>query len=459
MRGRFPMPDLRSQLRSERGVAMPAVLMMLVAGLAMGGVAVTSSIDAQQSSTRDQASKEALAAADAGIQAALYRQNKVVVSDSLPCVVFGLGGDLLAGEATGDGWCPEVEGTVGDASFRYRVKPATVAGTLANEREIRVVSIGTSGELSRRIAVGARARTGQAIFGGADLVGLDSLDIDDASNVTGDAGSNGDVTLGTAASLCGDVTFGYGQGFNQQGTWCSGYGSGEGEFNMPPPLQGNVPPPGNENSNFRMFNGSGCTGAECDTKSGQVGWNPTTRVLTLQGRQTVTLGGSLPYSFCRIDMQGNSSLIAANGATVRIFFDTPENCAATGDTVACDPGPYKQLDVRGNAKLIATSGDPKDFSMLFVGSDSCSTSVVLSGNSSSVNEVVMYGPRTNMQLTGDAQLFGALAGQTSRTDGNSKFTADPDISQFDVEIALQYQRDRYVECVGAAPASPPDANC
>lgn len=437
---------------------MPAVLMMLLAGLAMGGVAVTASINAQKSSTRDQASKEALAAADAGIQQALYRQNKVLVSDSLPCVVFGLGGDLLAGVPLVDGWCPEVTGTVGDSSFRYRVKPATLVGTLQNEREVRIVSIGTSGGISRRIAVGARARTGAAIFGGADLVGLDGLNIDDSSNVTGDVGSNGDVNLGNAASLCGDVTYGYGQGFNQVGTWCSGFGSGEGEFDLQPPLQGNVPPPANQNSNFRMFSGAGCTGSQCDTKSGQVSWDPTTRILALNGNETVTLGGSLPYSFCRIDMEGNSTLYAARGATVRIFFDTPENCAAPQGDSAC-PAPYKQLDVRGNAKLVATSGDPKDFSMLFVGSDSCSTNAVLSGNSSSVNEVVLYGPRTDMQLTGDAQLYGALAGQTSRTDGNSKFTADPDISQFDVEIALQYQRDRYVECVGGATTSPPDASC
>ena len=435
---------------------MPAVLMMVIAGLAMGGAAITSSVGAQRTSVRDQASKEALAAADAGLQQALFHQNKVVTSTALPCVVRGLGDDLLAGTALSDGWCEEEAGTVGDASFRYRVNPGSLIGPLQNEREVRVVSIGTSGEVSRRIAVSARAKTGAAIFSEADLVGLDSLDIDDSTEVTGDVGSNGNVTLDGAAELCGDVTFGYGMGYDQQGDWCAGYSSGEGEFDMPPPQQGTVPPSaGGQNSNSRLFS--------LDTRTppngGSVTWNPTTRVLMLQGSGTVTLGGSLPYSFCRIDMEGTASLIAAHGASVKIFFDTPENCVATGDTVACDPGPYKQLDVRGNAKLISTSGDPKDFSMMFVGSDTCPTSAVLSGNSSSVNEVVLYGPRTDMQLNGSAQLFGALIGKTSRTDGNAQFIADPDITDWDVDIALQYQRERYVECVGGATAAPPDASC
>ena len=455
---------LARRLRGQEGIALPTVLMMVIAGLAMGGAAVTASIGAQQTSTRDQASKEALAAADAGVQQALYRQNKVLLSDSLPCVVVGIAGDLLAGAALADGWCPEVTGTVGDTSFRYRVKPATLTGALMNEREVRVVSIGTSGDVSRRIAESARSKTGTAIFGGGDLVGLESLNMGSSKSVTGDVGSNSDVNL-NSGTLCGDATYGYGQQFNNGGTQCAGFSSGEGEFTMPPPLQGNVSPvvsgTNAYNSNGRMFAGAGCTGGTCDTKTGNVGWNPTTRVLTLTGNATATLGGSLPYSLCRLDMQGNSQLIVARGASVKIFFDTPENCAPpNGDAPnPCTSGTYKQVDVRGNAKLVSTSADPKDFSLLFVGSSACATNVELSGNQSSVNEVVFYGPRTDMKLWGSATLRGAMTGKTVVTGGASVFIADPDITDFDVEVALQYQRERYIECAGAATASPPDANC
>lgn len=440
---------------------MPTVLMMMIAALAMGGAAVTSSIGAQKTSTRDQKAKEALAAADAGLQQALYRQNKVLTSESLPCVVEGLGGDLFAGGALADGWCQEIDGEVGDASFRYRVKPATLVGTLQNEREVKVVSIGTSDDVSRRIAVNARSKTGVGIFSGGDLVGLNSLNMGSSKSVTGDVGSNSDVNL-TSGTLCGNVTYGYGQAFNQGGTWCTGFGSGEGEFNMPPPLQGNVPPSqGGLNSNGRMFNNAagGCTTSpNCDTKTGNVSWNPTTRVLTLQGNSTATLGGSLPYSLCRLDMQGTSSLYAAQGATLKIIFDSPENCAPPNGTSAC-PSSYRQVEMRGNSKLVATSGDAKDFSLLLVGSDTCPTNVDLNGNPASVNEVVIYGPRTDMRLWGSGTLSGAMVGKTVVTGGASSFIADPEITDWDVEVALNYQRDRYVECIGAGTAVPPDANC
>jgi type II secretory pathway pseudopilin PulG len=447
------------KLRSQRGIAMPSVLMVMIAGLALGGAAVTSSIGAQQTSTRDQAAKEALAAADAAVQQALYRQNKVVVSEALPCVGLALDASLLAKAASADGWCEPFTGQVGDASFTYRVQPATLTGALANERRTTVVAVGTANGVSRRIATTARAKTGAAIFGESDLVGLDSLNMEPNSNITGDVGSNGNVTLG-GGQLCGDVTHGYGKQFILSGTWCPGFDSGEGEIDMPPPLQGSVPPSaGGVNSNARIYCGlAGATTGNCDPKTGNVSWNPTTRVLTMTGGATLTLGGSQPYSLCRLDMQGNSTLIAAHGATVKIYFDTPENCAPPNGDSAC-PSEYKQVDVRGNARIIATSSDPKDLSLLFVGSTACPTRAVMSGNSRSVNEAVFYGPLTHMQLHGNATLYGAMAGKTTTTGGSAKFVADPDITNFDAEIALQYKRERYVECVGAAMPTPPSSNC
>lgn len=459
MRGRFTLPALRVTLRSERGIAMPAVLGMIIVGLALGGAAITASVGAQKTSTRDQMSKEALAAADAGLQQAVFRQNKVATSDLLPCVVPSLNNELVSvGLPVDEQWCPEVEGTVGDATFRYRIKPLGLVNN-GLQREIHAVSIGTSGDVSRRISIGARAQTGNSIFSGADLVGLDGLNIDDSSSVEGDVGSNGSVNLSDAANLCGNVTYGYGGVFDQEGNWLCPLGSGEGEFSMPPPLQGTVPPSaGGNNSNFRMFTQ--------DTRSpvngNAVQWDPDARVLTLGGNGTVTLGGDLPYSFCQINMDGSSSLIAAEGAVVKLYFDTPENCGQTAEGGACTgdpPGSYQQLNVIGNAKVIATSSNPADFQFLFVGSDQCPTSAVLTGNSTSVNEFVMYGPRTDIQLNGSATLQGAITGQSVTTDGSSTFLADPDIADFDVAVALNFQRTRYIECAGSVDQSPPDASC
>src|SRR5688572_2186024 len=127
MRGGSTMRAALSRLwRSERGFALPTVLMVIVAGLGLSGAAVAASIQTQGGSVRDEDSKDALAAADAGVQIALYRQNKIATSSILPCVVLGSGTDLVPGTALADGWCPAWTGTVGGRSYTYRVKPWSI---------------------------------------------------------------------------------------------------------------------------------------------------------------------------------------------------------------------------------------------------------------------------------------------------------------------------------------------
>ncbi len=153
--------------RSERGFAVPTVLMIIVAGLGLGGATVVASIHAQSGSIRDQDSKDALAAADAGVQVALYRQNKIATTSVQPCVVLGGGGDLQPGSAAADGWCPAWTGTVGSRSYTYRVKPWTIVGTTQTgiKRQLSVVSVGSADNVNRRVDVVASAKDGSGVFG------------------------------------------------------------------------------------------------------------------------------------------------------------------------------------------------------------------------------------------------------------------------------------------------------
>jgi hypothetical protein len=75
--------------------------MVIIAGLGLSGAVVTASIYAQHGSVRDRSSKDALAAADAGVQLALYRQNKITTTSALPCVVQATRGSLVPGGAAG----------------------------------------------------------------------------------------------------------------------------------------------------------------------------------------------------------------------------------------------------------------------------------------------------------------------------------------------------------------------
>ncbi len=98
------------------------------------------------------------------------------------------------------------------------------------------------------------------------------------------------------------------------------------------------------NSNGRFFSQDIRTGG-----SGNVSWNSTTRVLSMNSNATLTMGGT-DYFICRLVMDSNSRLYMAAGAKVRIYFDTPENCGLAANTA--------QIDMSSNTEVSSTSWNP-----------------------------------------------------------------------------------------------------
>src|SRR5436309_15251314 len=76
------------RMRSEGGIALPAALILLLVITVMSGALAASAISGNNESKRDRGTKRAVAAADAGIDAAVYRRNKLK-PDALPCVFLG----------------------------------------------------------------------------------------------------------------------------------------------------------------------------------------------------------------------------------------------------------------------------------------------------------------------------------------------------------------------------------
>ena len=79
---------VRALVRSERGIALPVALLATFASLGLASAAVMSSVNAQQGTSRDSSSKNAIAAADAGASVALMRLNRYTsaLSSSTPCL-------------------------------------------------------------------------------------------------------------------------------------------------------------------------------------------------------------------------------------------------------------------------------------------------------------------------------------------------------------------------------------
>lgn len=457
------MPDHRVRralnrlVRSERGIAVPTVLGAIVAGMALAGVAVTSSIMAQRGTDRDSAAKRALAVADAGAEVALYRQNKVLTTDVLRCVNENVLGDLVAGTPLADGWCSQRTGNVAGGTYTYRVKPWTIVGTVQSglKRELKVVSTGTVDGVPRRIAVTAAARTGTNIFGGAGAVGDEGITIDGSGDigtptVATDASTNGQVTTSGSGNLCGNAHVGGGYTFT--GSQCAGFGSDNTEVNLPPVDPGNV---WTTNDNGRFFSQDVKTGAPSN-----VTWNSSTRTLSLGGNGTLTLGGA-NYSLCRLNFNGGGRLIVAQGAIVNLFFHSPETCAAATGLPASEFD--EPITMTGNTRINTTSGESGHLRIMIVGSESTPTAATFYGNahggSNATNNFTVYAPNTDVYLQGNPTYLGAVAGKTLTVGGSATLVLDDSALEQDLSVALNYARERYVECTGGAMPATPDQAC
>ncbi|HET7122042.1 MAG TPA: hypothetical protein VFI17_12440 [Solirubrobacterales bacterium] len=459
-------------------MALPVALFAMIGSMALASAAVIATTDVQHGAHRDDSSKEAIAAADAGANVARVRQTRYafVLNRLNPCLAMGSDGKLTKADAElvgGKEWCPPISGTVGDASYVYRVSPV---GVECGNYELCVVSTGTADQMSRRIEVTYKRsgfvtnKTEQSAEENrkktseieaelkeaqekeelqkikekeeelkkqqeeeARQVGLEGFVGRDAINISGNAdirvgvGTNGNLVSSGNASVCGDIRHGIGKTWSKSGnaSQCSGYAVTEGNVELPP-VSSFIPTNiATANSNNRITT---CTSTnvptECQKDSYTGNWkskppfNATTRAISLSSNDTLTVGGG-DYWVCSITLSGNSQLIMAKGAKVRFFFDTPEHCNNNGN----------QLSLSGNNRIAATGYQPSagNFEMpgfYFLGSPTMATQISLTGNFSTTNEMIIYGPDTNINISGNATFKGIIAGKQINMSGNGKVEQD-----------------------------------
>jgi hypothetical protein len=173
---------------------------------------------------------------------------------------------------------------------------------------------------------------------------------------------------------------------------------------------------------------------------------------------TLTLGGQLPYSLCRLVLRSNSSLFVAAGTRARIFFDAPESCPSLTAT------PAVQLERSSNSRIAATSGDPTAVSLLFIGSDTRSTRVNLNSNTQvdgdCEHQFVVYAPKTDLSMNSNSVYCGAIAGKSVSMNSNARVVADSRTAGFELPgVAPHYAVERFLECPSQPTTTAPDGGC
>jgi hypothetical protein len=439
--------------RSERGMAVPTALAVLVASFGLASATVLSSVDVQTGSHRDQDAKSAIAAADAGASIALLRLNRFQssITEATPCI--GPAGELQS-EAT-PGWCPvSTAEAVGGSSFSYQVS------AFKKNSELSVVATGTAGTVSRRVDVGLISVTGKNVFADERVIGQDEINLVGTPDIESDVGTNGSVTLNGAASICGDIRHGIGKTASDPS--CGGEIL-EGNKELPA-----VSPPTNiatVNSNCRLVpnctgingpkevdtdatTGNGKNEKEKEKRTKTEPWNATKRTINVGGQATLTMGGA-DYFVCGLYV-GPGKLIMAAGAHIRIFVDTPEHCGlAAGAT---------QVEVGGNGSIVSTAYEttPGNYDLpgiYVLGSGS----VVLGGNGET-NELMLYAPFSKIKMDGNSTWKGMIAGKSLELKGTPKIVSNPNMTPPEITLKGLWQRTHYVECTGAA-VVPPNAYC
>lgn len=441
-------------------MALPTALFATIAAFGLGSAAVVASVNTQRGTSRDSDSKQAIAAADAGANVALLRLNRYAsaLGGSTPCLGTS-GTALVVTGVAADGWCPEVKGSVGRSTYAYRTTPQVVGGTMT------VVATGAAGGVSRRIAITFKPTTVGSALGAEGVIGVEGIEIDNNADARVSVGTNGNIHVHNNGNVCGNIRHGVGKQaeFDNNGTQCKGYSVTEGTVSLPPVSSFMPATIATSNSNPRLVACTSTTptkvpaGCQSDTYdgswSGSVPWNPSTRTISTSNNATLTLGGG-DYFVCRLLLSNNSHLIMADGAHVRVFFDTPEKCGLKAGA--------KQIDISNNADITSTGYQPAlgKFDVpgfYLMGSATIPTTVEWSNNSGT-NEFVLYAPNSNILLSNNATYVGVIAGKTVHLDNNAIVKQDAGFVAPQIGGATIFQRQSYVECTGAT-ASPPNAGC
>ncbi len=429
---------------SEEGIALVLSIMVMMVVGALAGVAAASALEASDQSTQDRKVKQAISAADAGMDVSLYRLNKfaTLLTDTVQCVVAApVTGALNGAVVLPDGWCPtQTEELGAGASFSYRVSsPLRVENAGQDVWQRKVVATGTVNGVRRRAAMVVNAPTGQALF--SDTVfSQENLLLRNSARVNGNVRSNGDVITLNNSLVCGNVTPGPGKQF-QGGNQCAGFNSQP--ATEPFVLSPVVLPLVNDNARIGTL--------DPWTDPSHIGWSPISRALTMDHSSTLTLTGG-NYVFCRLDLSTAAQLIVPNdGTPVRIYIDSPENCG--GNTAS--------VGLYNNSTILNPSGDPTMVQLYVAGSSNPAITTTVQFHNGHEVLLVVYAPNSVITFDNQNRLRGAVAARRVALNNNLEINWDSRVGNLllgDVPLRL-YTRESWVECVPTAPAGAPDAGC
>jgi Tfp pilus assembly protein PilX len=454
-----------TRFHEERGAAMIIAVIVLMIISTLATVAVAVAVQTDSSTRRDSYKKNALEAAEAGLQIALYRMN-MLRPDDLHC----LGDTVLNPDSTG--WCASSTTTLGNGStYRYYTTPllstaaSCVGLSLTNTVSIGqrcVTSIGTTNGVSARSQVRVAAFQAAPLFPIAGITGLKDVTFNGNPDVHAWGASNGVITahgnvsvlgteLGPAGSLntTGNVSIGSNVRLSNPivlGPVDPGTSNQTSLANCPARQTAGYPAC---NDNYRITNGLASPTVTPYDQSSGVSYDAVHRVLSLSGNSSLTLGGGL-YNFCNVSISGNATITVGTTVKTAVYIDSPDD-----PNSGCQAG-TGHLTVSGNAEWNNKANDPTALQLYVYGQNNGSNVVTLNGNTNF--DGIVYAPQSAVNLNGNIAYFGAISGNHVTLNGNS-FTWDSRAGTLQAHTTGLYYRTAWAQCTPSSASSDPGAGC
>ena len=216
-------PLLMSRLRrmlaaDQRGIALPLALAVLFVVAGLAAVAARAAIHANHQSLRDSTSSARSRRPMPGINAAIYQlnlmqptRNECVVTRAPPAAPWRPSAApserLVPSSDRGSGRQRQLHlpGLTVDADSPSTERPGRDASG-------RIVSTGTVNGVLRRVSMRVTAPAGDPLFPkGFAVVSLNSVSYGNSVTITGNLGSNGNITLANTAKVTGNAVPGIGK--------------------------------------------------------------------------------------------------------------------------------------------------------------------------------------------------------------------------------------------------------
>lgn len=449
-----PLPRLGRRLAGETGVALIAAMatVLIVAVLASAAVAV--SVQTDTFSRRDVGQKNALEAAEAGLQVALYRMNMLQPS-SANCV-----GDAVSAPAS-DGWCASSATTLGNgASYQYFTTPVLAAGAscvgdaVSNALGVTnrcITAVGTANGTAARSQIRAAAFAAEPLFPVAGITGLNGITNANNAEIGGWEASNEKIQASNNVTITGDVELGPAGSY----TYSNG-ASDPPQVRLTSPIVLDPINAGNSatsNSDYRISNylaNPSKPAAPYDQAKGNVTFNASTRTLTLSNNASITLGGGL-YNFCSLSASNNAVINLASGVSTEIIIDSPSDPGS-----GCTSG--GTLSASNNVTWTNPSGNPTALQIYVYGGSTAGQNTVTFSNNG-VFYGVLYAPNSTIDLSNNAMFHGAISGYVVSLSNNFEFDWGSSAGTLEATPEGLYYRTAWAQCSATYAANAPGANC